>query len=207
MKILGIIPSRYGSTRLPAKALATIGGQTIVQRVYQQAKKAKLLTDVVVATDHQAIFDEVTGFGGTVVMTSASHRSGTDRCMEALQKASHQYDFVMNIQGDEPFIDPQQIDQLAGILNSQVQLGTLVKKFQDTAQLHSPNTAKVILNNHRQAVYFSRAPIPYLRNHPPEQWLQHHTYYKHIGIYAYRADVLAAVTKLPPSPLEVAESL
>ena len=207
MKILGIIPSRYGSTRLPAKALAKIGGKTIVHRVYLQATKASLLTDVVVATDHQAIYDEVTAFGGQAVMTSAQHRSGTDRCMEALQKVGGNYDFVINIQGDEPFIDPAQINQLASILNQQVQLGTLVKKFTDHNQLLSANTAKVILNSKQQAIYFSRAPIPYLRNHPQDQWLQHHTYYKHIGIYAYRTDVLAAVTKLPPSALEEAEAL
>ena len=206
MKILGVIPARYASTRFPAKALADIGGKSMVNRVYEQAKKAASLTKVVVATDHQLIYDHVKQFGD-VVMTAEHHPSGTDRCHEALNKVDDRFDFVINIQGDEPFIRPEQIDLLASSLSEEVELATLIKKIENEESLFNPNNARVIFNKHYEAIYFSRQAIPYMRNAPKEDWLKKHAYYKHIGIYAYRTDVLERITKLEPSPLEKAEML
>ena len=208
MKILGIIPARYGSTRFPAKALADIAGKSMVQRVYEQARKAGSLREVVVATDHEAIFNHVQSFGGRVVMTSPDHPSGTDRCFEASAQAGADYDFVINIQGDEPFIQPEQIDTLASVLTSAgVQLATLVRKIDDPEALFDPNKVRVILNVFHEAIYFSRNPIPYVRGAQREAWLQKHTFYQHVGMYAYRPDILAEITRLPVSSIEKAESL
>lgn len=206
MRILGVIPSRYASVRFPGKALTDIHGKSMVNRVYEQAKKAQSLSKVVVATDHPLIYDHVKEFG-EVVMTAEHHPSGTDRCHEALQKVDDRFDFVINIQGDEPFIRPEQIDLLASSLSPEVELATLVKKIEDEESLFNPNNARVIFDKHYEAIYFSRQAIPYVRNAPTEEWLKHHTYYKHVGIYAYRADVLEKITKLEPSSLEKAESL
>lgn len=208
MKILGIIPARYASTRFPAKALADIAGKSMVQRVYEQARKAGSLHEVVVATDHAAIFDHVQSFGGRVVMTSPDHPSGTDRCFEAYGQVGADYDFVINIQGDEPFIQPEQIDTLASVLTSAgVQLATLVRRIDGPEALFDPNKVRVILNAFHEAIYFSRNPIPYVRGARPEEWLQQHTFYQHVGMYAYRPDILAEITRLPVSSLEKAESL
>lgn len=207
MKILGIIPARYGSTRFPAKALADIGGKTMVRRVYEQAKKASMLSEVVVATDHEAIYSEIKSFGGEVVMTSENHQSGTDRCYEALQKQGSTYDYVINIQGDEPFIAPEQINLVAEMLDGKTQLGTLIKKIDSSEDIFNPNVVKVIFNITKQAIYFSRTPLPYNRNHEKDDWLNQHSYYRHIGIYAYRTDVLEQITQLGVSSLEKAESL
>jgi 3-deoxy-manno-octulosonate cytidylyltransferase (CMP-KDO synthetase) len=208
MKILGIIPARYASTRFPAKALADIAGKSMVQRVYEQARQASSLNEVVVATDHEAIFSHVQSFGGRVVMTSPDHPSGTDRCFEASQRVGADYDFVINIQGDEPFIQPQQIDTLASVLTSAgVQLATLIRKIDDLEALFDPNKVRVILNVFHEAIYFSRNPIPYVRGAEREMWLQKHTFYQHVGMYAYRPDILAEITRLPVSSLEKAESL
>jgi 3-deoxy-manno-octulosonate cytidylyltransferase (CMP-KDO synthetase) len=207
MKILGIIPARYASTRFPAKALVNIAGKTMVQRVYEQARKSKFLSEVVVATDHSEIYNHVVGFGGKVVMTKAEHPSGTDRCFEAYQNLGQQFDFIINIQGDEPFIDPLQIDQIAEKLKGDVELASLCKYISDSEELFSPNNVKVIRDIQGKAIYFSRHPVPYLRNHEQQQWLKHHKYFKHIGIYAYRTDILEKVTKLSTSILEKAESL
>ncbi|UII23250.1 3-deoxy-manno-octulosonate cytidylyltransferase [Fulvivirga ligni] len=207
MKILGIIPARYGSTRFPAKALADIGGKTMVRRVYEQAKKASMLSEVVVATDHEAIYEEIISFGGEVVMTSEDHQSGTDRCYEALQQQGSTYDYVINIQGDEPFIAPEQINLVAEMLDGETQLGTLIKKIDSSEDVFNPNVVKVIFNNTKQAIYFSRTPLPYNRNHEKDDWLNQHSYYRHIGIYAYRTDVLEQITQLGVSSLEKAESL
>lgn len=204
-KILGVIPARYASTRFPAKALADINGKSMVQRVYEQAKKAKQVAKVVVATDHEAIFNHVQSFGGEVVMTSTEHLSGTDRCMEAMNLCGGEYGYVINIQGDEPFIKPEQIDLLASLLDGVTELATLIIPTKE--DLQNPNAVKVVMNKQMEAIYFSRHPLPYLRNYPLEEWPLHFNYYRHIGIYAYRTDVLAAITKLPPSPLELAESL
>lgn len=207
MQILGIIPARYASTRFPAKALADIGGKSMIQRVYEQATKATKLSQVIVATDDERILDHVLSFGGKVVMTSENHQSGTDRCFEALTKTEGHYDYVINIQGDEPFISPEPIDDLADELNGQIELATLVKIIDTDDILFNVNVPKAVLNNRREILYFSRQTIPFIRNHEKDQWLKNHTFYKHIGIYAYRADVLAALTKLPVSSLEKAEAL
>lgn len=207
MSILGVIPARYASTRFPAKPLADIGGKTMIQRVYLQALKSKKLTEVVVATDHPEIFDHVNSFGGAVCMTSQFHISGTDRCFEALTKQNNTFDYVINIQGDEPFIAPEQIDLLASLLDGTTQLATLARKIDKEDQLFNPNVVKVIFNKNHEAIYFSRSTIPYLRNFEKPKWLQTGTIYKHIGMYAYRADVLEKITQLEPSALERAESL
>lgn len=207
MKILGIIPSRYGSTRFPAKALADINGKSMVQRVYEQAKKSNSLTEVIVATDHQLIFDHVMEFGGNVMMTDTQHLSGTDRCAEVLSKVNTQFDFVINIQGDEPFIHPEQIDELASVLEKNIELATLVLKTQDNEAIQSVNTVKVVTNTQNEALYFSRNPIPFVRNFPKATWGENHIFLRHIGIYAYRTDILKEITKLKPSILELTESL
>jgi 3-deoxy-manno-octulosonate cytidylyltransferase (CMP-KDO synthetase) len=207
MKILGIIPSRYASTRFPAKSLVDIAGKSMVQRVVEQVLKSTLITDVVVATDDQRIFDHVKEFGGNVCMTASDHQSGTDRCQEALQGQRDVYDYVINIQGDEPFIQPSQIDQLAQLLDGKTQLATLIKPIDQKDQINDSNVVKVVKNLIDEAVYFSRSPIPYQPNAVQSEWLSNHTYYKHIGIYAYRADILGQITQLPISMLEKAESL
>lgn len=208
MHILGIIPARYASSRFPAKALADIGGKTMVQRVYEQARQAKSLQQVVVATDHEQIFAHVQSFGGEAVMTSPAHPSGTDRCYEAWQALGSSASYVINIQGDEPFIQPEQINLLAACLDGDTQLATLVKKIEDVETLLDPNKARVLLNARSEAIYFSRQPLPHVRGVPVVEWLaQQHTFYKHIGMYAYRTDVLREITQLPVSSLEKAEAL
>lgn len=207
MRILGIIPARYASTRFPAKALALINGKTMVQRVWEQTVKCKALSKVVVATDNINIQEHVLEIGGEVVMTSELHTSGTDRCQEAVEQVGEDFDFIINIQGDEPFILPEQIALLAEALNPQTELATLIKKIEDPETLFNPNTPKVIFNKTGEAIYFSRHPIPYLRGMQEEAWLSNHTFYKHIGIYAYRRDVLKKISQLPPSDLERSESL
>ena len=205
MKIIGIIPSRFASTRFPGKPLADIGGKPMIQRVCEQASKASSLNQVIVATDDQRIVDCVLGFGGKAMMTNESHRNGTERCGEVASE--YPADYYINIQGDEPFIHPEQIDTLAGILDGTTQLGTLVKKVQDASLLDNPNVMKVTCNIDGEALYFSRSCIPYVRDHEAANWLEHHDFYKHIGIYAYRADILHEIIKLEASSLELAESL
>ncbi|HQE11807.1 MAG TPA: 3-deoxy-manno-octulosonate cytidylyltransferase [Flavipsychrobacter sp.] len=207
MKILGIIPARYASTRLPGKPLVDILGKTMIQRVYEQAKKAMRLTKVVVATDDERIAANVTAFGGEVVMTDANHPSGTDRCFEASQKLGAEYEYIINIQGDEPMIDPLQIDSLAAILNGEVELATLIKETFDVEELKNTGEVKVVMNTRNEALYFSRAIIPFIKEVPLENWLAHHRYFLHVGMYAYRKDILEAISKLSVSSLEKAESL
>lgn len=205
--ILGIIPARYASTRFPGKPLADIDGKSMIQRVYEQVKKSKLIADVMVATDNQQIMDHVTQFGGRVRMTKESHASGTDRCYEALTLQKAQFDYVINIQGDEPFIQPEQIDLLAGLLDGKTEIATLVKKIEDSEQLFNPNVVKAVVASNGEALYFSRSTVPHIRNTAEKDWLNKHAFYKHIGMYAYRTDVLKKLTALPVSPLEKAESL
>ncbi|MDP9080532.1 MAG: 3-deoxy-manno-octulosonate cytidylyltransferase [Bacteroidota bacterium] len=207
MTILGIIPARFASSRFPGKPLADIAGKSMIQRVYEQAKKCIHLTEVIVATDDTRIYDHVLHFGGVAIMTSSDHQSGTDRCAEvALQHP--QYNVVINIQGDEPYIDPEQISKLAACFNNpDTQLATLVKKVLTEQELFNVNSPKVVVNKLSEAVYFSRSPLPHLRGQEQQNWLSHFTYFKHIGIYGYRADILQEVTKLPVSSLEKAESL
>jgi 3-deoxy-manno-octulosonate cytidylyltransferase (CMP-KDO synthetase) len=207
MKIIGIIPSRYASTRFPAKSLALIKGKSMIQRVYEQAQQSSALNDVVVATDHAEIFDHVKKFGGLVCMTKSTHVSGTDRCNEALLLQRKKYDYVINIQGDEPFIQPDQIDLLAGMLDGLTEIATLAKSITAEEQLFNPNVVKVVISDMMEALYFSRSPIPHIRNTPEKDWLSKHTFYKHIGMYAYRSDILERLTRLSVSSLEKAESL
>jgi 3-deoxy-manno-octulosonate cytidylyltransferase (CMP-KDO synthetase) len=206
MKILGIIPARYASTRLPAKALADIGGKPMVQRVYEQAQMCSALSQVIVATDHEEIYKTVQQFGH-VQMTSPDHLSGTDRCAEVLNSLDEQYDFIINIQGDEPFINPEQISLLASILTKETELATLIKRITNNGTLFNPNIPKVLINSASEAMYFSRSTIPNIRGVDEKDWLSKHTFYKHIGIYAYRSDVLKKITLLRPGMLELAESL
>lgn len=209
MKILGIIPARFASSRFPGKPLADIGGKSMIQRVYEQALKAKSLSKVVVATDDARILDHVLKFGGEAFMTSENHPSGTDRCFEALQKAGggSKFDYIINIQGDEPFIDPETIEQMTKLLDFKTEIATAVKKISDYDTLFDPNVVKAVLTMRKQCLYFSRQTVPYVRGHEPETWLEHADFYKHIGLYAYRNDVLEQIAHLPPSPLENTEKL
>lgn len=208
-KFIGIIPARYASTRFPGKPLQLIGGKSMIQRVYEQV--SEVLPLVYVATDDQRIFEAVEAFGGKVVMTSENHKSGTDRCFEAYQKIGEGREVVINIQGDEPFIQSSQIETLCRCFEDEkTQIATLVKPFQEKdgmTALFNPNSPKVLLNPNMEAIYFSRSVIPYLRGFDESEWLRHHTYYKHIGLYAYRGDVLREITQLPQSSLEKVESL
>ncbi len=205
--ILGIIPSRHSSTRFPSKPLVNINGKTMVQRVYEQAKKAKLLVDVIVATDNEKIYNHIISFGGKVVMTGVNTASGTDRCAEVIAKLDENYDFVINIQGDEPFIHPEQIDELASVLKPGVELATLAMKTNKLDDILNRNIVKVVLNAKNEALYFSRSPVPYIRNYVQAEWGLNHDFLRHVGIYAYRVDVLNKFGSLIPSSLELAESL
>jgi 3-deoxy-manno-octulosonate cytidylyltransferase (CMP-KDO synthetase) len=207
MKILGVIPARHASTRFPGKPLVDLGGKTMIRRVYEQVKKATTISHVVVATDHEEIFRHVKDFGGEVCMTAANHVSGTDRCFEALTIQKNSFDYIINVQGDEPFIQPEQIDLLGRMLDGRTEIATLVKQIDDEKMLFNPNVVKVVINGLSEALYFSRSPVPHVRNTPESQWLDTHIFYKHIGLYAYRADILGKITSLPIGKLEKAESL
>ena len=207
MKILGIIPARYASTRFPGKPLVQIDGKSMIRRVYEQALKASCLTQVVVATDDERIAQEVESFGGNYVITSSEHQSGTDRCAE-VALILPEFDVIINIQGDEPYIDPAQIELLASCFeNTNAQLATLVKEIHTETELFNYNIPKVVINSAGEAIYFSRQTIPFIRKTENENWLDAHLFYKHIGIYGYTRDALSEITKLPPSSLELAESL
>ena len=210
MKVFGIIPARYASTRFPGKPLALLDGRSMIEWVYSRASKA--FDTVAVATDDERIAAEVRRFGGCVIMTSPDHRSGTDRCAEALalmqKETGIKADVVVNVQGDEPFTDPAMLSQLAACFgNESTQIATVVKTFDNTADLLNPNNVKAVMTTAGLAVYFSRSPVPYIRGYAQDEWLNQHTFYWHLGLYAYRADVLLRLTQLPPSPLEIAESL
>lgn len=207
MKTLGIIPARFASTRFPGKPLIQIHGKSMIQRVYEQASKASSLDQVVVATDDGRIAEEVENFGGQYLITADGHLSGTDRCAE-VASALPEFDIIINIQGDEPYIDPFQIDLLASCFtNPETQLATLVKKIYTETELFNQNIPKVLINSLGEAIYFSRQTIPFIRNAQPEEWLNTHQFYKHIGIYGYSRSVLLEITRLPASALELAESL
>jgi len=210
MKILGVIPARYGSSRFPGKPLADIMGKPMIQRVYEQAKECLLLDELIVATDDERIAGCIRSFNGNVMMTPETLKSGTERCNVVVKNfnAKSNFDVVINIQGDEPFIDPQQISQLAGcFLSERVVIGTLVKKITQQNDLLNPNVVKVVFDKYNNALYFSRQPIPYFRGTEYPDWLKASNYFKHIGIYGYRTGVLNSITQLPVSPLEEAESL
>lgn len=205
-KVLAIIPARYGSSRFPGKPLVQIQGKSMIQRVVEQAQSCSALNEVIVATDDQRIHDHVLTFGGKVMMTQSKHKSGTDRCGEVLSKCDPSIDIVVNIQGDEPFIHPDQITQLVQVFeNERIDISTLAKPITHEKELHNPNVVKVVKQKNSLALYFSRNPIPFLRDQ--EVWTQKHTYYKHIGIYAFRAHVLKELVQLPLGLLEQAECL
>lgn len=209
MKFIAIIPARYASTRFPGKPLALLGGKPVIRRVYEQV--ARVLDEVLVATDDERIRCAVEAFGGRVVMTSPDHRSGTDRCREAYEKQGRTFDGVINVQGDEPFIRPEQLQLLQSCFDDpDTDIATLVKPFtvaDGLEALENPNSPKVVLDARSRALYFSRSVIPYLRGVERQEWLERHTFYKHIGLYAFRTEALLSVTSLPQSPLEKAESL
>lgn len=206
--IAGIIPARFASTRFPGKPLAEINGKSMIQRVYEQATMSKYLDVVVVATDDERIYNHVLSFGGKVVMTATEHPSGTDRCYEALTQLGGGYEYVINIQGDEPFIVPQQIDELAAILKEGgVEIATQMIAVNDYNSLFDKGEVKIVLNDNMEGMYFSRMVIPFIKGVDEKEWHMHHTYYRHVGMYAYRSDILSKLTKLPVSKLEKAESL
>ena len=210
LQFAGIIPARYASARFPGKPLVLIGNKPMIQRVYEQARKT--LDIVWVATDDKRIFDAVSDFGGKAIMTSPNHLSGTDRCAEAVTKINSEtgkkIDIVINIQGDEPFIDPEQINLVMKCFTDKtVELATLVRKVEPGEDVFNPNQPKVILNSKGDAIYFSRAAIPYIRDTEKTEWSRNHVFYKHIGLYAYRSETLKKITLLARSLLEISESL
>jgi 3-deoxy-manno-octulosonate cytidylyltransferase (CMP-KDO synthetase) len=212
MKIYGIIPARYASSRFPGKPLVMIEGKSMIRRVYEQALQCRELSDVIIATDNDVIEKHVKGFGGNVMMTSAMHRSGTERCNEVRERTEALREdpgcVIINIQGDEPFIHPGQIAATTEPFTDEgVQITTLVRKISSAGEITDPNVVKVVFDRHFRAIYFSRNPIPYFRGRKQEDWLSGRPYYKHVGIYAYRSDILGKISGLPESSLEKAESL
>lgn len=206
MKFIAIIPARYASTRFPGKPLAMLGGKTVIQRVYEQV--TSVLGEAYVATDDERIFQAVEQFGGKAVMTRSDHKSGTDRIQEAATKISTDADVIINVQGDEPFIQSSQIDTLMHLFDEpDTQIGTLGKPFESMEAIENPNSPKIVTDNRGFALYFSRSIIPYIRGKERDDWFGEYPFLKHLGVYAYRREVLAEVTKLPQSSLEKAESL
>ncbi len=206
MKFIGIIPARYASSRFPGKPLAILGGKMVIERVYRQVEDA--LNDVYVATDDERIYKAVESFGGKAVMTSTKHKSGTDRICEAMAKIGSEYDVVINIQGDEPFIQTSQIKTVMDCFNDpQTQIATLGKRFETIEAVQNPNSPKIVVDNNSYAMYFSRSPIPFIRGKETTEWLNNYPFLKHIGLYAYRTEVLKELSQLPQSSLELAESL
>ncbi len=206
MKVIGIIPARYASSRFPGKPLAKLGGKYVIQRVVEQV--GAVLDDVYVATDDERIYNTVTSMGAKAVMTRSDHQSGTDRIAEALEKIGGNFDVVVNIQGDEPFIQKSQIETVVACFNdADTQIATLGKKFATIEEAKNPNSPKIILDNRSYAMYFTRALAPYIRGKEESQWIDVYPFLKHIGLYAYRTEVLRELTKLPQSPLEIVEGL
>lgn len=206
MKFIGIIPARYASTRFPGKPLALLDGKPVIQHVYE--KVAAVLEAAYVATDDERIYDVVKSFGGQVVMTRTDHKSGTDRIEEAIEKIGGEWDVVVNVQGDEPFVAKSQLDTICHCFDdSTTQIATLGKPFESMEAVQNPNSPKIVVDNMGFAMYFSRSVIPYVRGKEKSSWLTHYPFLKHLGIYAYRKDVLRQVTQLPQSSLEIAESL
>ena len=206
MKFIGIIPARYASTRFPGKPLALLGGKPVIQHVYE--KVAAVLEAAYVATDDERIYDVVKSFGGQVVMTRTDHKRGTDRIEEAIEKIGGEWDVVVNVQGDEPFVAKSQLDTICHCFDDPTtQIATLGKPFESMEAVQNPNSPKIVVDNMGFAMYFSRSVIPYVRGKEMSSWLTHYPFLKHLGIYAYRKDVLRQVTQLPQSSLEIAESL
>ncbi len=207
MRFLGIIPARYKSSRFPGKPLVDIAGKSMLQRVYEQCIKSKALDKVIIATDDERIYNHALSFGSQAVMTKEEHYSGTDRCFEAYINLNEQFDVVVNIQGDEPFIHEEQIQLLTKSFLPQHEIATLMIKCADYEILSSEGEVKIVLDNTSHALYFSRSIIPYIKNIPITEWHKHHKYYRHVGMYAYRTDILESITRLQPSELEKKESL
>lgn len=209
MKFLAIIPARYASTRFPGKPLACLGGKPIIQWVYERVNQ--VFEHTIVATDDTRILECVENFGGVAVMTSPNHKSGTDRCFEAFRKSGVAADVVVNVQGDEPFIAASQLEEIKRCFNDiHTDIATLVQPFTPAdglEALQNPNSPKVVVSAQDYALYFSRSVIPFLRGIEPSEWLTHHTFYKHIGLYAYRTSTLEKITSMPQGVLEKAESL
>ena len=206
MKFIGIIPARYASSRFPGKPLAMLGGKMVIERVVEQV--SSILDNVYVATDDQRIYDAVTGFGGRAIMTRTDHQSGTDRIREAYEKIGEDFDVIINIQGDEPFIQRSQIKTVMDCFNDEnTQIATLGKLFTTMEAVRNPNSPKIVLDNNGYAMYFSRSVIPFVRNVDEKEWINKYPFMKHIGLYAYRSNVLKEITELPQSSLELAESL
>lgn len=206
MKFIGIIPARYASSRFPGKPLAMLGGKMVIERVVEQV--SSILDNVYVATDDQRIYDAVTGFGGRVIMTRTDHQSGTDRIREAYEKIGENFDVIINIQGDEPFIQQSQIKTVMECFNDEnTQIATLGKPFETMEAVQNPNSPKIVIDNNGYAMYFSRSEIPFVRNTDKKEWINKYPFMKHIGLYAYRSNVLKEITELPQSSLELAESL
>lgn len=212
MSVIGIIPARYASTRFPGKPLAYINEKSVIQRVFEQCKSTDILDRVVVATDDERIWDHVMDFGGEAVMTGKAHQNGTSRCAEAISNiekdSGASFEVVINIQGDEPFIQPEQIGGVVAIFKDpDAQVGTLSKKITSDEELFNPNVVKLVTDRNDKAIYFSRNPIPFVRDVHETHWLSHTSFYKHIGIYGYRKNILIQLAKLEPAPLELAEKL
>jgi 3-deoxy-manno-octulosonate cytidylyltransferase (CMP-KDO synthetase) len=208
MKFLAVIPARYASTRFPGKPLVEINGKSMIQRVYEQVLKVSKSLEIVIATDDNRILEHAKGFGANAIMTSEKHPSGTDRCYEAFLKVNSHFDAIINIQGDEPFIKPEQIEQIMSCFEDEnTEIATLKKKISDISFVDNPNIVKVVTDINSFAMYFSRSPIPHVRNESKNNWLQNTDFYKHIGIYGYKATVLGEITQLIPSDLELTESL
>ncbi len=206
MKFIGIIPARYASSRFPGKPLAMLGGKMVIERVVEQV--SSILDNVYVATDDQRIYDAVTGFGGRAIMTRTDHQSGTDRIREAYEKIGENFDVIINIQGDEPFIQQSQIKTVMECFNDEnTQIATLGKPFETMEAVQNPNSPKIVIDNNGYAMYFSRSEIPFVRNTDKKEWINKYPFMKHIGLYAYRSNVLKEITELPQSSLELAESL
>jgi len=213
MYVTGIIPARYNSSRFQGKPLALIHGVSMIERVYTRAAQAASLNRVIVATDDSRIFEHVLSFGGNVIMTSAECRNGTERCLDAIQNIKKENkifdcDVVVNIQGDEPFLHPEEIDTLVNCFSDpQVQIATLVRKISSSEDIFSNTVMKVVTDINDYALYFSRSAIPFIRDYDTADWINKYNFLKHIGIYGFRKETLENVTKLPPSALETAESL
>jgi 3-deoxy-manno-octulosonate cytidylyltransferase (CMP-KDO synthetase) len=211
MNIIGIIPARFASTRFPGKPLVDIKGKTMIQRVYENSKKV-LGDHLLIATDNSLIAEEANKFGGNVILTAKDHKNGTDRCAEAMERyetrTGKRYDIIINIQGDEPFLHEEHLTKLISCFDDPAtEIATLIKEIELNEDIFNPNKPKVIRDINNFAVYFSRSPIPYLRAYDKEEWHKHYIYYKHIGLYAYRKNILKKITKIPTSGLEIAESL
>lgn len=205
--IVGIIPARYASTRYPGKPLIDIQGKTMIQRVYEQACQAESLSRIIIATDDERIAEHAKSIGAEFVLTDAELPSGTDRCWQAYMNAGLNAEYIVNIQGDEPFINPQQIEELAALCDGKTELATQMIRIDKTEWMSDMGEVKIVFNELKQAIYFSRSPIPFLKGIPMHEWHLHYPYFRHVGMYAYRTDILEKICRLKPSPLEMAESL